>query len=182
MRRDRGPSSTPACSSSWPSASVCDRAGRGASGPSGWGRARELAVWHSSAVPAANIMTGIAGLVDVVADPLGTVARLRLVIEAFLLKRRWRERKPTDPLERFIVLCWRRTGSNWLCGVLHGHPEILMHNELFNESDIHTYHRKDLVVREMDLRAAGHPPGPISEGHVPQRRRSQGADADGGLQ
>mmetsp|Transcript_12999 Transcript_12999/g.30731 ORF Transcript_12999/g.30731 Transcript_12999/m.30731 type:complete len:955 (-) Transcript_12999:28-2892(-) len=90
-------------------------------------------------------MTGIAGLVDVVADPLGTVARLRLVIEAFLLKRRWRERKPTDPLERFIVLCWRRTGSNWLCGVLHGHPEILMHNELFNESDIHTYHRKDLV-------------------------------------
>lgn len=94
-----------------------------------------MAQFRSSAVPAANIMTGIAGLVDVVADPLGTVARLRLVIEAFLLKQRWRERKPTDPLERFIVLCWRRTGSNWLCGVLHGHPPI-MHNELFNESDI----------------------------------------------
>eukprot|EP00547_Thalassionema_nitzschioides_P017491 CAMPEP_0194238318 /NCGR_PEP_ID=MMETSP0158-20130606/5090_1 /TAXON_ID=33649 /ORGANISM="Thalassionema nitzschioides, Strain L26-B" /LENGTH=154 /DNA_ID=CAMNT_0038972537 /DNA_START=91 /DNA_END=551 /DNA_ORIENTATION=+ len=90
-------------------------------------------------------MTGIAGLVDVVSDPIGTLSAIRLRIIAFLLQRRWRQRRPEDPLDRFVVLCWRRTGSNWLCGVLHGHPQVLMHNELFNESDVHTYHRKDMV-------------------------------------
>ena len=40
----------------------------------------------SAAWPPTFNMTGIAGLVDVVADPLGTVARLRLMIESFLLK------------------------------------------------------------------------------------------------
>ena len=90
-------------------------------------------------------MTGIAGLVDVVSDPISTLEALRLYIIALLLRHRWRRRRPDDPLERFVVLAWRRTGSNWLCGVLHGHPQVLMHNELFNESDVHTYHRTDMV-------------------------------------
>jgi glycosyltransferase involved in cell wall biosynthesis/LPS sulfotransferase NodH len=41
---------------------------------------------------------------------------------------------------RFVVLSWKRTGSNLLCGILHNHPNILMHNELFNPIDIFTYH------------------------------------------
>lgn len=41
---------------------------------------------------------------------------------------------------RFVVLSWKRTGSNLLCGILHNHPEIMMHNELFNPIDIFTYH------------------------------------------
>jgi len=42
--------------------------------------------------------------------------------------------------QRFVVLSWKRTGSNLLCGILHHHPEIIMHNELFNPIDIFTYH------------------------------------------
>jgi hypothetical protein len=42
---------------------------------------------------------------------------------------------------RFVVMSWKRTGSNLLCGILHFHPEICMHNELFNPIDIFTYHR-----------------------------------------
>lgn len=42
--------------------------------------------------------------------------------------------------KRFVVLCWRRTGSNWFCGMLYRHPNILMHNELFNETSIHSYY------------------------------------------
>ena len=42
--------------------------------------------------------------------------------------------------QRFVVLAWKRTGSNLLCGMLHHHPEIVMHNELFNPIDIFSYH------------------------------------------
>ena len=41
---------------------------------------------------------------------------------------------------RFVVLSWKRTGSNLLCGILFNHPEIVMHNELFNPIDIFTYY------------------------------------------
>ena len=41
---------------------------------------------------------------------------------------------------RFVVLAWKRTGSNLLCGILYHHPEIMMHNELFNTIDIFTYY------------------------------------------
>ncbi|CAJ1940641.1 unnamed protein product [Cylindrotheca closterium] len=41
---------------------------------------------------------------------------------------------------KFAVLSWKRTGSNLLCGILHNHPDITMHNELFNTIDIFTYH------------------------------------------
>lgn len=40
----------------------------------------------------------------------------------------------------FVVLAWKRTGSNLLCGILYHHPEIIMHNELFNTIDIFTYY------------------------------------------
>jgi LPS sulfotransferase NodH len=54
---------------------------------------------------------------------------------------RLRERlRPAVPGTRFVVLTWRRTGSNLLCGMLHRHPEVTMHNELFNAVDICTYH------------------------------------------
>jgi hypothetical protein len=36
-----------------------------------------------------------------------------------------------DPL-RFVVLAYQRTGSNLLCGLLHQHPQLAMHNELFS--------------------------------------------------
>ena len=45
-----------------------------------------------------------------------------------------------DAVTRFVVLSWKRTGSNLLCGILHHHNEITMHNELFNPIDIFTYH------------------------------------------
>lgn len=41
---------------------------------------------------------------------------------------------------RFVVLSWKRAGSNLLCGMLYNHPEIVMHNELFNTIDIFTYY------------------------------------------
>ena len=50
---------------------------------------------------------------------------------------------------RFVVLSFKRTGSNLLCGILHSHPEIIMHNELFNPIDIFTYHP---AVFQKDLR------------------------------
>lgn len=40
----------------------------------------------------------------------------------------------------FVVLTFQRTGSNLLCGKLHNHPEIVMHNEVFNNAKIWTYH------------------------------------------
>ena len=41
---------------------------------------------------------------------------------------------------RFVVLAWQRTGSNLLCGLLHNHPDVFMHNEIFHSRAIHTYH------------------------------------------
>ena len=51
-------------------------------------------------------------------------------------------------LNRFVVLSWKRTGSNLFCGILFNHPEILMHNELFNPVDIFTYYQHMLVRNE----------------------------------
>lgn len=47
-----------------------------------------------------------------------------------------------SPQTRFVVLSWKRTGSNLLCGILYNHPQIVMHNELFNPIDIFTYYPK----------------------------------------
>lgn len=55
-----------------------------------------------------------------------------------LLSHLWKNDK--GGVTRFVVLSWKRTGSNLFCGMLHFHPEICMHNELFNPIDIFTYH------------------------------------------
>lgn len=75
-------------------------------------------------------MTGIADLYLYLKKPHSKERRKRLL--AHLYK--------ADPHTRFVVLSWKRTGSNMLCGMLHLHPEIVMHNELFNPIDIFTYH------------------------------------------
>ncbi|CAM9495189.1 unnamed protein product, partial [Pylaiella littoralis] len=46
---------------------------------------------------------------------------------------------------RFVVLAWQRTGSNLLCGLLHNHSGVFMHNEIFHDRAIHTYHRDRLA-------------------------------------
>mmetsp|Transcript_12923 Transcript_12923/g.27249 ORF Transcript_12923/g.27249 Transcript_12923/m.27249 type:complete len:1014 (+) Transcript_12923:733-3774(+) len=53
-----------------------------------------------------------------------------------------------DQVAKVVVLSWKRTGSNLLCGILHNHPEICMHNELFNPIDIFTYHPNTLLFDE----------------------------------
>lgn len=45
---------------------------------------------------------------------------------------------------RFVVLAWQRTGSNLLCGLLHNHSDVFMHNEVFHNRAIHTYHQDRL--------------------------------------
>jgi hypothetical protein len=42
----------------------------------------------------------------------------------------------------FVVLAYQRTGSNYLCGRFHNHPDILMHSEIFNEEKIYLYNSK----------------------------------------
>ena len=37
---------------------------------------------------------------------------------------------------RFVVVCFGRTGSSWLCSLLRSHPAILCHGELFNLKQI----------------------------------------------
>ena len=75
-------------------------------------------------------MTGVADLYLYLKRPYSKDRRKRLLAH-FLAP---------DPQTRFVVLSWKRTGSNLLCGILHHHPEIVMHNELFNPIDVFTYH------------------------------------------
>jgi len=49
---------------------------------------------------------------------------------------------PTSGPTRFVVLAHPRTGSNLLCGMLHNHPSITMHNELFHDQQIMSYFNK----------------------------------------
>jgi hypothetical protein len=55
-----------------------------------------------------------------------------------------------DAAVPFVVLCYPRTGSNWLCGMLYQHPEILMHNEVFNENCVHAYYKEDFQRNHWD--------------------------------
>ena len=48
---------------------------------------------------------------------------------------------------KFVVLGWQRTGSNWLCGMLHNHHQIRMHNEVFQSREILSYNNA-LVVEK----------------------------------
>ena len=54
--------------------------------------------------------------------------------------------KSTTP---FVILATQRTGSNMLCGYLNSHPEILMHNELFNEVGIFSPN-KDILQSDIN--------------------------------
>ena len=46
----------------------------------------------------------------------------------------------------FVVLAYQRTGSNLLCGMLHNHPDIYMHSEVFNEAKIYSYSNQNESV------------------------------------
>jgi LPS sulfotransferase NodH len=37
---------------------------------------------------------------------------------------------------RFVIACFPRTGSNWLCALLNSHPSILCHAEVFSPDQI----------------------------------------------
>jgi hypothetical protein len=94
-------------------------------------------------------MTGIADLYLYLKKPHVKDRRKRLLAH-FTAASKHRE-EPTP----FVVLSWKRTGSNLLCGYFHMHPEILMHNELFNPIDIFTYFpntfKKQWTVLTRDL-------------------------------
>lgn len=83
-------------------------------------------------------MTGIADLYLYLKRPYSKDRRKRFLAHFAL----------TEERTRFVVLSGKRTGSNLLCGILHHHPEILMHNELFNPIDIFTYHPKALLLQQ----------------------------------
>jgi glycosyltransferase involved in cell wall biosynthesis len=87
-------------------------------------------------------MTGIAELYLVVTRPYSKDAwtRFRAI---------FRQEQAFDQT-RFVVLAWKRTGSNLLCGILFHHPEITMHNELFNPIDIFTYYHQNITLRNED--------------------------------
>jgi LPS sulfotransferase NodH len=85
-------------------------------------------------------MTGIADLYLMVKEPHSKQARDRFI--ALIRKITWTNRYEHN---RFVVLSWKRTGSNLLCGILFNHPEIVMHNELFNPVDIFSYYNNSLV-------------------------------------
>jgi hypothetical protein len=44
----------------------------------------------------------------------------------------------------FVVLAYQRTGSNLLCGRLHNHHDVVMHNEVFNAARAWTYLDEDV--------------------------------------
>jgi len=76
-------------------------------------------------------MTGVSDLIFAV-ESVGARSkwlRLRAALDRFL---RRMQHLPPPPV-RFVVLSYQRCGTNLLCGRLHNHPDITMHNELFNE-------------------------------------------------
>lgn len=50
---------------------------------------------------------------------------------------------------RFLVVAAPRTGSNWVCGMLNSHPEVLCHHEIFNPEGVH--YALDLRDGRLDL-------------------------------
>jgi len=46
---------------------------------------------------------------------------------------------PRDPV-RFVIFAAPRTGSNLLCSLLGGHPDVLCHHGLFNPGGVHMAH------------------------------------------
>ena len=102
----------------------------------------------------AATMTGIADLYLYLNRP-NKDRRKRLL--AHLIKK--------DEVQRFVVLSWKRTGSNLLCGILHLHPQICMHNELFNPIDIFTYH--PFILNKSSVTILEHDDVVLDAGPVP---------------
>lgn len=58
------------------------------------------------------------------------------------------------PPVRFAIFAAPRTGSNLLCGLLNGHPDILCHHGLFNPGGVHLARdRADLIPTLGDMAA-----------------------------
>ena len=93
-------------------------------------------------------MTGIADLYLYLKRPYSRDRRKRLLAHWYDDGGQGGRGGGKSGMTRFVVLSWKRTGSNLLCGILHRHPEICMHNELFNPIDIFTYHPKELLSPE----------------------------------
>lgn len=93
-------------------------------------------------------MTGIGGVIFGPPPPTGT-KWIKIKRKIRRAMKRWRKQK-THEGTQFVVLCFRRTGSNWLCGMLFNHPQILMHNEIFNENGVHTYYKSDVLANNWD--------------------------------
>jgi LPS sulfotransferase NodH len=62
---------------------------------------------------------------------------------------------------RFAIAAFPRTGSNWLCGVLNSHPEVLCHYEVFHPHAVYYAHAfpehrpeflRDVARRDADPR------------------------------
>jgi len=81
-------------------------------------------------------MTGVADIYLMLSRPKSKESRQRF--SAMFQKK-------DSELQKVAILSWKRSGSNLLCGILHNHPEIIMHNELFNPIDIFTYHPVSLL-------------------------------------
>ncbi|KAI8466967.1 MAG: hypothetical protein J3K34DRAFT_524121 [Monoraphidium minutum] len=72
----------------------------------------------------------------VAAASLAAFSRAQRVDPKLLRRRDYLGSLPRLPLPAggpapFVILAYQRTGSNLLAGLLHNHPEIIMHNEIF---------------------------------------------------
>ena len=112
-------------------------------------------------------MTGIGGVIFGPPPASGTKwikikRKIRRMLQSRLKKR--------DSHAEFVVLCFRRTGSNWLSGMLFNHPQILMHNEIFNENAVHTYYKPDVLQNKWDYEGRdANPEGFLEFMYSPQR-------------
>lgn len=98
-------------------------------------------------------MTGISYLVPLAKRALSKMRSQKLFPEF--------PGSPTGQM-KFVVLTWNHTGSDFLSDILHAHPEITMHKELFSNLDLGTYHphsfhgesgteiRWNVVTRDLD--------------------------------
>lgn len=59
----------------------------------------------------------------------------------------------TAPVNKFVILAAPRTGSNLLCTLLHSHPNVLCHHEIFNLEAI--YVAQPLRATEFSLGTKG---------------------------
>ena len=58
-----------------------------------------------------------------------------------------------SPLKKFVIFAIPRSGSNYLCGALNSHPEILCHHEVFHGKKIYGDNQLNLGTVEQRDRA-----------------------------